>query len=94
MLINKIKNKTRKLKRNIKSKTIKYLNKLSKKRHLNKKLKSRKQRKSVKNIKKQKGGIFLLSNTEDNIRNIYNEFIGENKVSSNYMDYDKLSPIH
>jgi hypothetical protein len=94
MLINKIKNKTRKLKRNIKSKTRKYLNKLSKKRHLNKKLKSRKQRKSVKNIKKQKGGVFLLSNTEDNIRNVYNEFMGENNVSSDYMEYDKLSPIH
>ena len=78
----------------IKSKTKKYINKLLRKTRLNKKLKYSKQKKSVKNVKKQKGGFFLLSNGEDNIRNIYNEFMGENMVSSNYMDYDKLSPIH
>ena len=94
MLMKKIKNKTKKIKRNknmIKNKTKKYVNKFMKKTRLNKKIKSRKQKK---NVKKQKGGIFLLSNSEDNIRNIYNEFMGENNVSSNYMDYDKLSPIH
>jgi len=93
----KIKKRTRKLRRNnkmIKVKTKKYINKVVKKTPLNKKYKSRKHKKTIKTGKKQKGGILFLSSTEDDIRNTYNNFMGENEVSSNSIDFDIQSPMY
>ena len=47
----------------------------------------------MKNLR-QKGGIQILSDIEDDIRNLHNDFYGENKVSSDSLEFDKLSPIY